>query len=326
MPVVENLTVMIVAYNEEERIEQVIRSVSDWADEIILIDKSSTDQTASIARSASNNVRVVVEKYTDRGADDFSSYTPSATNDWIFLVVASEAVEAGLPNLISKYFVEHGPNMHDVVMIPRRYIAFGAHLDYSPWSIVYFPFMFNRKRALITNKLHEHFNVTEESRRFFLSSQDNCRVTHTTHTSALSYMNSMIGYFKEEVRLVNPEDIDAKYLETLYAQFKTYEARVRKSSDLSATMHYAAWSIYWHGVILFACEKKLLSVNIDSSHLPTNQLPDFSSNIFGTPRTLNNFRGFHNTPLNFIRNLLRPIYRKHILPSNSIRKIFQIRK
>ncbi|MEK9633944.1 MAG: glycosyltransferase, partial [Opitutae bacterium] len=44
------LSVYILAYNEEEKIEDCVKSAT-WADEVVVIDSHSTDKTAEIAES-----------------------------------------------------------------------------------------------------------------------------------------------------------------------------------------------------------------------------------------------------------------------------------
>ncbi|MFP3872783.1 MAG: glycosyltransferase family 2 protein [Candidatus Natronoplasma sp.] len=44
------ITAVIPAYNEEERIEKVLKETSQYVDEIIVVDDGSTDNTAEIAR------------------------------------------------------------------------------------------------------------------------------------------------------------------------------------------------------------------------------------------------------------------------------------
>jgi len=45
----EKLSVVIICFNEEKNIARCIDSVADIADEILILDSYSTDQTVSIA-------------------------------------------------------------------------------------------------------------------------------------------------------------------------------------------------------------------------------------------------------------------------------------
>src|SRR4051812_25290056 len=52
---VPKLSVTVITSNEEEQIEGALASVA-WADEIVVVDSNSTDQTVSIARTFTDRV------------------------------------------------------------------------------------------------------------------------------------------------------------------------------------------------------------------------------------------------------------------------------
>lgn len=51
----ENLSVVILVKNEEQRISRCLDSIR-WADEIIVVDDESTDRTAEVARQYTDKV------------------------------------------------------------------------------------------------------------------------------------------------------------------------------------------------------------------------------------------------------------------------------
>ena len=65
MPV-SKVSCYIIAYNEANKIRPAIESVVEWADEVILCDSHSTDDTAKIAREL--GVRVVQIDFSGFGA------------------------------------------------------------------------------------------------------------------------------------------------------------------------------------------------------------------------------------------------------------------
>ncbi len=82
------LSVVIAAKNEAHQIADCIRSVS-FADEVIVLDSSSTDDTAQVAREAGATVHVT----------DWPGYGPQqrrgialATGDWVLSLDADERV------------------------------------------------------------------------------------------------------------------------------------------------------------------------------------------------------------------------------------------
>lgn len=86
------LTVTVITRNEAEALADALRSVS-WADEIIVVDAESTDETVAIARQFTE--RVYVRPW--KGYIDQKNHAASlATHDWIFSLDADERVSSQL--------------------------------------------------------------------------------------------------------------------------------------------------------------------------------------------------------------------------------------
>lgn len=83
-----NVTVTIITKNEAADIADALKSVA-WADELIVVDAESTDDTVPIARQFTD--RVYVRQWS--GYIDQKNHAASlATNDWIFSLDADERV------------------------------------------------------------------------------------------------------------------------------------------------------------------------------------------------------------------------------------------
>jgi hypothetical protein len=74
------ITVIIPCLNEEEAIEQVIRAIPDYVDEVIVVDNDSTDKTAEVA--ARLGAKVIGEKIRGYGRAYKRGFA-SATGDLI---------------------------------------------------------------------------------------------------------------------------------------------------------------------------------------------------------------------------------------------------
>jgi glycosyltransferase involved in cell wall biosynthesis len=86
------LSVVIITFNEEANLPRTLESVK-WADEIIVVDSSSTDRTVEIAKSY--NAKVWVEPWKGFAAQK-NSAIEKATGDWILSLDADEEVSAEL--------------------------------------------------------------------------------------------------------------------------------------------------------------------------------------------------------------------------------------
>jgi len=85
---VPGLTVTVITRNERANIAEALASVS-WADERIVVDAESTDDTVAVARQA--GARVEVRPWPGYGAQ--KNYAASiACNDWILSIDADERV------------------------------------------------------------------------------------------------------------------------------------------------------------------------------------------------------------------------------------------
>ncbi|MBI4136970.1 glycosyltransferase family 2 protein, partial [Candidatus Roizmanbacteria bacterium] len=151
------LSVVISAYNEEEVIETCLQSVS-WADEIVLIDNTSSDSTASIAKKFKakvfkrpNNPMLNVNKNY--------GFT-KATGDWILNLDADESVDRELQDEIQNILVsENSPYVG--YKIPRKNMLFGKWIRHAGWYPDHQTRLFKRGTGAFAEKhVHEHIVVT----------------------------------------------------------------------------------------------------------------------------------------------------------------------
>jgi glycosyltransferase involved in cell wall biosynthesis len=121
------ITAYIIAYNEADKIEAAVSSVL-WADEVLLVDSSSTDGTAE--RAAALGARVVNVPFAGFG-DLRNRALAACTHDWIFSLDADErctpAVRDEILNLLA------GSPAHDVYRVPRRSYMMGRWIKGSGW-------------------------------------------------------------------------------------------------------------------------------------------------------------------------------------------------
>ncbi|TNH77689.1 hypothetical protein CF141_05060 [Aeromonas hydrophila] len=250
----KDISVVIPVFNECARITSILRSVYGSFSDIIVFDKGSTDGTIDEVTFNFPHVRIVSIPFSNRGEEDFNYLLSYCKTDWVFVVTASEVVSGELINKIIS-MPEEFFNKYDLIYVPRKFYSLGFHNPKSPWSITHYPFFFNKNTVIITNVIHQHFSCEDRRREYYLSADDGV-VYHITHNNVEKYMNDMISYMKAEVKNINKKDIDQQYFDRVYKQFSIYAKRMNEgNSDFFG--QYCAWSIYWHGVMLFAWEKSL---------------------------------------------------------------------
>jgi glycosyltransferase involved in cell wall biosynthesis len=148
------ISVTIIAGNEEDRIADAVRSAA-WADEVIVLDSESSDQTADVAAEA--GARVVVEPWRGYGAQK-NRAAELARNAWVFSLDADERIDPVLAVAASD--LPPRPPESAFRVRRRNYMA-GRPIIHWPWSWDTTVRLFDRDRARFSEvAVHESLVVT----------------------------------------------------------------------------------------------------------------------------------------------------------------------
>ncbi|MCU5773528.1 glycosyltransferase family 2 protein [Erwiniaceae bacterium BAC15a-03b] len=152
----QRLSVVMIAKNEAGLLPDCLASVS-WADEIILLDSGSSDNTAEIARQ--HNVQVYhSEGWPGYGLqrEHAQSY---ASGEMILMIDADERVTAELRASIERV-LEH-PQPHTVYSIARRNLFLGRFMRHSGWYPDRVTRLYPRDYHYNDNQVHESLNARD---------------------------------------------------------------------------------------------------------------------------------------------------------------------
>ena len=125
------LSVVISAFNEEKNIKDCLESVKELADEIIVVDNSSTDKTGEVAQK--HGARIFTQENDSKNIDLQKNYGFSkASCDWILSLDADERLTPELTKEIRS--IAKG-QLSNVVgyWIPRKNIIFGKWIKSDMW-------------------------------------------------------------------------------------------------------------------------------------------------------------------------------------------------
>ena len=135
------VSVTVITRNESANIEAALRSVS-WADEIIVVDAESTDDTAAIARRFTS--RVIVREWPGYVAQK-NLAADQACHDWIFSLDADERVSPALADEIRAVLrVEPG---EAGFRVPRASFYLGRWIRSTDWYPDFQLRLYDRRRA-----------------------------------------------------------------------------------------------------------------------------------------------------------------------------------
>ncbi|MDP2759224.1 MAG: glycosyltransferase family 2 protein [Sideroxyarcus sp.] len=152
-----SLSVILITRNEAANIRDCLRSV-DWADEIIVVDSGSTDDTVAIAKEMGAHVY----------AHDWPGFGPQknralgyATKDWVFSIDADERVTPELRAEIEQAMLS---GRADGYYCPRLSQFCGTFIRHSGWYPDYVLRLFRRGAARFSDSLvHESVQLTGTS-------------------------------------------------------------------------------------------------------------------------------------------------------------------
>ncbi|TRZ49656.1 glycosyltransferase family 2 protein [bacterium] len=128
MPDKVRLSVVVIAKNEEKNIAPCLGSVSGWAEEIIVFDDESTDDTARIAAKYADKV---VSAKMDVEGDFRNRAYAQAKNSWVLSLDADEQVSEDLQKEIADCLAKNTP--YAAFSIPLRNYIGNYWVRYGGW-------------------------------------------------------------------------------------------------------------------------------------------------------------------------------------------------
>lgn len=102
------LSVVVIAKNEHNRIKDCLQSVHGWADEIVIVDDESTDDTRSIALAYTDTI---FTRHMDLEGKQRNFGALKAKNDWIMLLDCDERMTDELKNEIALAIKDGDPKI-----------------------------------------------------------------------------------------------------------------------------------------------------------------------------------------------------------------------
>lgn len=125
------ITVQIPTFNESAQIAKVLASVCEWADDVLVVDSYSTDDTARIAESM--GARVLQHEYLNYATQN-NWGLQHCRHDWVLVVDADERVTPALAEEIRGLMCQQGGPPCTAYTIHRDNTVFGSRIRFSGWQ------------------------------------------------------------------------------------------------------------------------------------------------------------------------------------------------
>lgn len=137
----QKVSVTIITFNEVDKIRRCLESVR-WADEIVVVDSHSTDDTVEICKQFTD--RLFIRDWP--GYIEQKNYAiEQATHDWIFAIDADEQVSPELQEEIQR--LKNGEFHIAGYKMPRRVYYFNRWIRHGTWYPDYKIRLFHRRHG-----------------------------------------------------------------------------------------------------------------------------------------------------------------------------------
>ncbi len=211
-----SLSIYIIAFNEEDKIGECIKSAL-WADEIIVADSYSTDKTAEIAQ----NLGAKVVNIPFNGFGNLRNQAIShCNNEWIFSLDSDERCTIEVKDEILSLIKT---TTLDIYRIPRRNFFMGRWIKYSGWYPNY------RQPQLFRNGMME-YSLDE------------------VHEGFISHSNKRIGVLKNDIWQVPFKNVEELLHKTNRYSTLGVEKLINKGqkSGFFIALFHGLWSFLKH--------------------------------------------------------------------------------
>lgn len=190
-----NITFVIFTYNEEKRIERVIKNLKDYGT-VLIADNQSTDKTQEIAKQYGCDIYVRTEEFEFVESQEMmDKLNPVIKTDWLYWGFADEMLDKITLDEIAKII---NSDKYDIISIDRKnyyhgrfcYDAFASRTN-----------KIFKKSAIDfeNNPIHGFGQATVSADRIY-HLPDNMFVHHFISNTAQSYLNTINRYTETELK------------------------------------------------------------------------------------------------------------------------------
>ena len=149
------ISIIVITKNEAHDIRECLKSIS-WADEIIILDSDSTDDTVKIAREFTKHV-YISQDWQGFGIQKNRALA-YATKEWVLSLDADERVTEELRAEIEEAIAK--PNSNSGFRIPRSSNYCGKFMRHSGWSPDYVVRLFRKDFGKFSESIvHENLVI-----------------------------------------------------------------------------------------------------------------------------------------------------------------------
>lgn len=230
------LSVVVNAQDEERDLPSCLASVKTLADETIVIDQSSIDNTAQIAKRAGAKVvsheRV---KYVELARNFGIS---KAVNGWVLILDPDEEITSALSQRIKAIIKDP---QADYYRIPRKNIIFGKWIKHALWWPDYQVRLFKKGKVSWPEIIHSVPMTTGIG--IDLPEEEDLAILHHNYNSIDQYLEKMNRYTSIQSELLHKDGKKFEWVDLINKPFNEFVRRYFGSAGYKDGVHGLSLSL-----------------------------------------------------------------------------------
>lgn len=231
------ISVVINTLNEEKNIERAISSIQGLADEILVCDMHSDDDTALLARKL--GAKVIFTKRTGYVEPARNFAISKVEHEWILILDADEEVPEGLASKLKDIISQAGVTTH--VEIPRKNIIFGHWMKASMWWPDYHIRFFKAGSVVWGDKIHSKPRAQGQGLK--LPKDERWAIIHHHYSSVWQYLERMNRYSSIQARELKKEKYQFAWQDLITKPLSEFLSRFFANRGFEDGLHGLALSL-----------------------------------------------------------------------------------
>lgn len=208
------LSVVISAYNEEQKITDCLESIK-WIDEIIFVDNTSQDTTVELAKKYTRKIFTQPNNLMLNTNKNYGF--AKATGDWILNLDADERVTPELKKEIESKIKDQKSEISGF-WIPRKNIIFGKWIKSDMWWPDYQLRLFKKDTGKFPEKhVHEYIEISGKTDKL------NETLLHYNYSSISQFIYKMDKiYTEDEVKRIIASQKQLNWIDAIRLPFDDF--------------------------------------------------------------------------------------------------------
>ncbi|MFA6533265.1 MAG: glycosyltransferase family 2 protein [Patescibacteria group bacterium] len=231
-----SISAVINVRNEAENLSRCLRSIKNFADEIIVVDMHSTDGSSEIATSFGAKVFPYRPMKVVEPARNFA--LSKATGKWIILLDPDEYLNKTLKKELIK--ITHRSDV-DFVRIPRKNIIFDKWIRHSNCWPDYL-IRFFRKGAVVWKK-EIHSQPETKGNGLTILDSETLAIRHNNYISVTNFILRTIRYSSVQADELKSLDYKIKTSDFILKPFQEFNSRFFSAEGYKDGIHGLIFSI-----------------------------------------------------------------------------------